>query len=458
MRWPFLLVFSVVACDGGGAEPSGGAASQGGGGSTGSIGGSPTTTSSTADGAGGSGGTSAVGGSGGAGGVVEDDPCLTATPTCDVGPPGSSGGGLVPLDRCAFSLDRSASFDDFAPLVDALETVAEPATIADVLADLNREPDVVSPGSVPGDPPGVSFAFRWEASENANETWIPQGITGSPDASATGLVEGRRLVMVSFYFDEEIDPNAAPKGVRVALVDVTNPDAPAYRFLLLVEPVAGPTWASVRIHAGGIAWVGDYLYVADTFAGVRVFDMRRIFLADTSENVIGCDATSCKAGLYKYALPQVGAFTRWSACDPAPRYSFVALDRSEDPPRLVTGEYCAATACNGPLDGRVLRHAIDPATGLLAGGDRTFATDAYYAGERQIQGAVSSGDTFFFSSSEPAGSAGILYRAKVGERAAVDWIDTPEDMMIDTTTNEIFSLSEGYDARYVFAADLDAYQ
>jgi hypothetical protein len=364
---------------------------------------------------------------------------------------------LVPLDRCGFALERAASFDDYGPLVDDLETLATPVTVADVLDDLNRQPIAVSASSVPGDPPGVTQAFRWEDSENSSATWVPQGISGSPDATPDGLVEGRRVVLVSWYFDETAAPTAAPKGVRVAMVDVTNPAAPAYRFLLLVEPKPGPTFAPVTIHAGGIAWVGDYLYVADTSKGVRVFDTRRILRVDTSEDVIGCDGAICKAGLYKYALPQVGAFNRKGACTPAPRFSFVALDKSGTTPFLVTGEYCATTACDGPLDGRLFRYPLDATSGLLAGGNRTFAYDAYYAGETQVQGGVSVGDTFFLSSSEPAAGAGALYRVTDAGRASHDWVDSPEDVMIDVAKSEIWSLSEASGARYVFSASLGSY-
>ncbi|HTJ83980.1 MAG TPA: hypothetical protein VL400_19810, partial [Polyangiaceae bacterium] len=67
---------------------------------------------------------------------------------------------MVPLDRCGFALERAASFDDYGPLVDDLETLATPVTLADVLDDLNRQPIAVSASSVPGDPPGVTQAFR----------------------------------------------------------------------------------------------------------------------------------------------------------------------------------------------------------------------------------------------------------------------------------------------------------
>lgn len=427
-----------------GAGPSGGASTSSNGGAGGSI-----STSS---------GGAATGGAGGGVTPPPPDPCEQQTATCDVPAPTASGQGLVPLDRCAFALDRAPSFDSFGPLVDALETIATPVSLADVLADLNRSPVVVGPNAVPGNPPGVQAAFKWEASENSKPTWVPQGLSGSPDADATGLVGGRRVVLVSFYFDETADPAADPKGVRLALVDVTDPAAPHYRFLLLAEPAPGPTILPVTIHAGGIAWVGNLLYVADTSAGLRVFDMNRLMQVDTALDTVGCDATSCHAGLYKYIVPQIGAYSRSSTCSEKPRFSFIALDRSATPLQLVAGEYCSTAACSGPLAGRLFRYPLDSSTGLLAGGDHTWVTDAYFAGERQVQGGVSNGDAFYLSSSEPAGAGGALYRVTTQGRDAFGWIDSPEDVMIDTTAGTIFSLSEALNQRFVMEANLSSYQ
>lgn len=445
-----LLAPVLAACGDSGESPS-----TGGGGSD-TVGGGGSGAGTADGGAPSSGGAPAVGGGGSGGEAPEPDPCTLAEPTCPGAAPSSDGDGLVPLDRCAFALQRADTFDTFAPLVDALETKATKVTLADVLADLNRTAEPISAAAVPGNPPGVNLSFRWEDAENDKPTWVPQGITGSADASADGLVNGRRVVLVSFYWKEEEAPATPAKGVRLALVDITNPQDPKYRFLLLVEPKADANWGIVDIHAGGIAWFGDYLYVAATGYGVRVFDMRNIFQADTTEDVIGCDATVCKAGLYKYAIPQVGGFSRMTPCETKPIFSFVGLDKSASPPALITGEYCSDTACPGPLAGRVFRYPIDPATGLL--GDTTYAKDAFYMGERQVQGAASIGDTFFLSSSAPAGGAGALFRVTVDGRATLGWSDTPEDLMVDAVNDSLFGLSEGTSERAVYASDLDALQ
>ncbi|NUO52428.1 MAG: hypothetical protein HOV80_26570 [Polyangiaceae bacterium] len=449
LRLVFSSALLLVACD---ADPVGTDTTGGDPSGTGAGAGGPTSSvsSSTTD------TTSASTGTGGAGGGAPD-PCTLVTPVCASDPPTQSAQGLVPLDRCAFALERSDVFDGSGALIDELETIASPVTLADVLGDLNRTAEPIAASAVPGDPAGVELAFRWEDSENDKLTWIPQGITGSADASADALIEGRRIVLVSFYWNEDAEPATAKKGVRLAMVDLTNPQQPSYRFLLLVEPKENKNWGIVDIHAGGLAWFGDYLYVASTSLGLRVFDMRRILQADTSEDVIGCDGTTCKAGLYKYVLPQVGTYTRATPCDPAPIFSFVGLDRSSTPPALVTGEYCSDTACPSPLSGRVFRYPLDPASGLLAA-DVTYAADAFFMGERQVQGAAAIGDTFYLSSSEPAGGAGALYRVDASGRSAFGWIDTPEDLMVDGPAGQLFGLSEAVGERAVFAADLATYE
>ena len=57
--------------------------------------------------------------------------------------------------------------------------------------------------------------------------------------------------------------------------------------MLLVDPTgtkARPNYRAIDSHAGGIAWYGNYLYVAETNRGVRVFDLRNIFDLGVSKN------------------------------------------------------------------------------------------------------------------------------------------------------------------------------
>ncbi|MBW2457916.1 MAG: hypothetical protein JRI68_25650, partial [Deltaproteobacteria bacterium] len=264
------------------------------------------------------------------------------------------------------------------------------------------------------------------------------------------LVAGREVVLASWYYDIGSDPNSnGEKGVRVALADVTTPSSVSYRHLLLVEPtMAGNQvdFLPIHIHAGGMAWVGDLLYVADTTHGFRVFDMTQIMQVATAENTIGWDPVDGVhyAGLYKYVVPQVGNYERSGDC--SPRFSFVALDRSASPPALVSGEYDA-----GSLFGRLFHWPLFPSTDRLAPAT-SFPKLALFSLHSHLQGAVASGPTHWLSSSEPPAGHGDLYVAGEGTASqTVTWVDAPEDLQLDVPRNKLWSLSEGHGERYVFA-------
>jgi hypothetical protein len=396
------------------------------------------------------------------------DPCadvVAACPTDEALAAVVEGAGLVAIERCAFPLVDRDEWAARAAALDALDADLDSTDVAGVLADLNRSAPRLPAVDVPGDPPGVTRAFGWQAGDQDVAYWIPQGITGSGDAGdgagvSAGRVAGRDVVIVSWYYDRAEDAGStAEKGVRLAIADVTDPDDVRYRLVLLVDPelVDGqPTFTSVPIHAGGIAWVGRYLYVADTFTGLRVFDLGRILRVATGVDAIGYDAATgaYHAHNYAYAVPQVDTLADDGAC--APRFSFVALDRATSPPSLVSGEYSATT-----VTGRLFRWPLDGATGrprLVAGG-RLVPGGAWLSGHSHVQGALALGDTFWLSSSKPAAGAGDLYRARAGAASAtLPWIDAPEDLYHDPVDDVVWSLSEGQGARYVFAAARAALQ
>jgi hypothetical protein len=101
------------------------------------------------------------------------------------------------------------------------------------------------------------------------------------------------------WYDDAVAPR---KGVRVTFLD---PNTKRYRHVLLVYPyIRKNGWPSYEIvgrpqggiHAGGILWYGNYLYVVDTRRGIRVFDMRYIFdLQKSSRGRPGTRSTSAGA-------------------------------------------------------------------------------------------------------------------------------------------------------------------
>ncbi len=377
------------------------------------------------------------------------DPC-SATVTCPSAGTVARGSGLREIDRCAFPLVPAPVAD----LVDSYPTSLPRVTIGGLLGDLNRSGSRIQ--TLPGTTPGVQRAYAWESGDEAVAYWIPQGITGSFDANATGVINGKKIVLVSWYYEMSAEAGSPfDKGIRIAIADVTNPNAFAYRFALLVEPVEAvgfPTWRSVPFHAGGLAWIGDHLYVPITTGGFRVFDLSRILQVDGLEDRIGRDSASGMyyAHGYKYVIPQIATYATNGAC--SPRFSFVALDQSSSPPSLVSGEYDAAS-----VNGRLYRWPLDGTALQLTDQNRVIPDAAYVMAESHVQGAIARAETFWLSSSRPANAAGELVRTRLGAPSTkLGWSDTPEDLAFDPQASSVWSLSEGTNARYVFEVSLDA--
>jgi hypothetical protein len=475
--FPSLLALTLLGCGapaapasatgtGGGSAVSTGGMSATGVGGLGAGGSVDASTSGAGGGAGGAGGEGTTGvsgstGSTGSGGSVAVDPCLGTNPTCPSNAPASAGKGLVTINRCAFPMVDQDTWGAKGALVTALDAKLPVVSLADILLDLNRTAVTITGAQLPGGVTGFKSGFRWNDGDEGVAYWIPQGLTGSADATAQGTLGGHQVLLVASYYKKEEDPGSTvEKGVRLAVVDVSV-SPPTYRFALLVDPVAGspPTFAPITIHAGGIVWFEDYLYVADTSRGFRVFDLKHIFQVDTSKDTIGYDAATqtYQAHLYKYVIPQVDLYKHASACGPI--FSFVALDRSSAPPSLISGEYCnGTTACGGALDGRLFRWPLDAATGRLAPPKTTYPANAYYAGQSSVQGGVAHAGAFYLSSSAPAGSGGALYVIPAGAKSTTfSWVNSPEDLIYDGSKKRIWGLSEAQDQRYVFSVDATKY-
>jgi hypothetical protein len=388
--------------------------------------------------------------------IVDDaavpDPC-PATAACPMAPADlAEGGGLRAIDRCAFPLAfDEAQRTNYSTLIDAYPAALQRVTLGDIAGDLNRAATKVA--SVPGNPPGLKNAWMWQSGDESVTYWTPQGVTGSFDATASGLVNGRKLVLVSWYYTMANDTGSmVDKGVRIAIADVTNPAAVAYRFALLVTPTANG-FDSVKVHAGGLAWVGDRLYVPVTTGGFRVFDLSRILKMTGTADSLGPDGNGVyNAYGYAYAIPELERYTVGNATC-APRFSFVALDRAGA--SLISGEYDAAS-----VRGRLYRWPVaDNGDLVRTSTGRVVPLAAWFLGESHVQGATGVGETYWLSSSRPAGGSGELDRVK--ENAAtvrLGWSDSPEDLAYDPQDDAIWSLSEGVDSRYLFEVARSAVQ
>ncbi|MCK6512997.1 hypothetical protein L6R29_23960 [Myxococcota bacterium] len=351
-------------------------------------------------------------------------------------------------------LEQWSSSEQIADQIAAHPSVAKVALSA-VLQDLNRSGSKVSAIN------GVSCLARgysWESGDNAVAYWYPQGLTGSASANSTGKVDGKSVLIASWYHKPEEDSSTTVnKGVRVSIVDSSNQAAWPYRHALLVEPMMSngkPSYRPIEIHAGGMAWFGNYLYVADTSKGFRVFDLRRILRVQTDDNnAIGYVAAKDEYhGFgYRYVIPQVNLYTRCSgSC--CVRFSFAFMAVSAQSPSLLSGEYT-----NVNTNARLHRWRLDPTSGKLVVKNRTaVATEILFPGVIKMQGAAIEGTRIWVSSSQPKNSSptspGSLYTGMIGGAIATyRYPYPPEDMHLSHTDDLLWSQTENPNSRYVYA-------
>ena len=151
--------------------------------------------------------------------------------------------------------------------------------------------------------------IRWNSDDETTALWRPQGIAGFEK-------NGIRYLVVTWYARN----GGSYKGSRITLMDISPGSGTylKYRHILLVQPnvpssvsdyTQFDTYAPLKIHAGGVAYFNDKLYIASTNLGLRVFDLSKIIEVTTGT----ASGTSCGetpdgtlyAFNYRYILPQV---------------------------------------------------------------------------------------------------------------------------------------------------------
>ena len=300
----------------------------------------------------------------------------------------------------------------------------------------------------------------WNEGDNEVSYWYPQGMTGSSDATASGTHNGRRLQLISWYHKTDARPT---KGVRVSLADRTNPRDVDYRHLLLVVPYGDGGAVNFRplhkslnntdaLHAGGIVWYGDYLYVADTANGFRVFDMSLIArVSQTNDSSrIGRAGPATHAFGYRYIIPQIARYDApEAACDF--NYSFLSLDRSSTPHALLTGEYKRSS-----IQGRLIHYLLDPDTHRLeVRRGMIRAQDGQMGAQTRMQGALRWEGNYYISSSSQAGNYGRLYRTRAGRESSISaWVYGAEDLYYERASGVVWTPAEHPDFRDVVGIPL----
>lgn len=352
-----------------------------------------------------------------------------------------------------FQLHRTA----YSPLIASLDALLPKATVADVLDSANRVGSRCYPAMN-----NLVIAFCWNSDDANTSYWTPQGISTSGDASDTGTVDGRTAILTSWY---DSDGTGIDKGVRVTFVDYANTAAPEYRHVLLVEPTgtaAAPSFRPVAVHAGGIAWYGNYLYVADTNYGFRVFDMGHIWkvTATGATELIGRQSNGTyQAFNYLYAIPQAFRYTQSTTNSAAPlRFSTVSVARVLPTHSLAMAEWADDPDASGK---RLARFDLST-DGLLASDADGIvrADDVQTISQRDIQGTALIGDRYFLSQDDGANARGNL---GVYANGKVTWYNNhlpdgiPEAQSYWPGKDQLWSLTEYRGKRRVFSLRVSAY-
>jgi len=372
--------------------------------------------------------------------------------------------GLIDGAICQFKLRDQGFWQSKGALVDALSEELEMVDAVGLLKDLSRNGKKITEHDELARLELMTEAFGWSAFDHGDGSWMPQGISGSADASDDELIGGRRVIAISWYNKpEKNNPPGVDKGSRISFVDTTelSDGKVPYEHALLVDPFddgGTPNFRPFRIHVGGIAWVGRYIYAVDTSKGLRLFDTQRMLkVTDDDENRAGRDAKTGDYGAYghRYVIPQVGAYllTEDSCWH---RFSFISLDKTSEPRSLVTGEFH-----DSDIAGKVIRWDLsdgDEVAMTNRSANELQPSDVHFVQESDMQGAASVNGEFYLSSSGQDGAWGKLYRASHNfETESYGWVIGPEDLMYSAKEKTLWSASEFAGRRYVFAVDVGKY-
>ena len=362
-----------------------------------------------------------------------------------------------PISTAGFNLARSSSSSS---VLSALDAALPNVSIDTVAADANRVGPTGS--SCTSVLPHVKKKYCWADDDNNTEQWYAQGVSTTYDANGgAGTTAGGRSLIATSWYDHDGGTN---KGARVSILDRANAK---YRHVLLAVPTgtsSSPSFTIADTHAGGLAWYGRYLYVADT-TGIRVFDMGRIWRVNTAiTGSMGKTSAGYGAYGYKYVAPQVHRYARQGTF----RYSSVAIDRTTAPDTLVASEY-RAPGDTSQASPRTVRYNLNESTKLISENtSRVAGADgAWHVGVDSVQGGVFVNGRLYLSQSDGGSTGGTdndrgdLYRYTPSSGALVRWgnhlpIGT-EDFSYWSGRGELWTTAEYPTLRGLYALDYGYY-
>ncbi|MFF4342794.1 hypothetical protein ACFY00_23045 [Kitasatospora sp. NPDC001540] len=376
------------------------------------------------------------------------------------GAPGASAAAAAPAVLNASAYTLSADYHQFDALDSALVSTLGTSPVHTVMDNANHDRQGLASGfSVAG----LSTGFRFDDGDDSDCQSYPQGITTSRDAVGTansGNYDGHQLVLVSWYTKDACGGNQERSRITLVDWDATYPNK--YRKVLLVEPTgttAAPSFKDIPIHAGGVSWYGDHLYVADTGVGMRVFDMRRILNTDTggTADQIGRYGSVYYAHNYAYVLPQVGTVTAQTTDPDKLAWSSISLDRVSK--SIVMTEYtCPAGSGCTSYPNRPPRAVRFPfASGATTFAATTTASQALRLPWYKLNGVASHNGRWWFNSS---GQKQLYYWTPTAGPSTFAWVGGGESISYwedSTEPDLLWSLQETPGNRNVFAVTQATY-
>ncbi len=370
--------------------------------------------------------------------------------------PATAASGPTTLPASEYTL--SANYHQFDTINSALVSKLGTAAVHTVMDHANHDRKALPSSFSIG---GLSGGFRFDNTDNSDCKNYPQGITTSRDAVGTansGNYDGHQLVLVSWYTRDACGGSQERSRITLVDWDATYPNK--YRKVLLVQPTgtgSTPDFKDIPIHAGGVSWYGDYLYVADTGHGMRVFDMRKILKTNTggtSDQIGRQSDTVYYAHNYAYVLPQIGTITSNTTSGTNLVWSTISLDRVSR--SIVMTEYTCQSCSSYP--NRAPRAVRFPfASGATTFAASTTASQALRLPWYNLNGVASHNGRWWFNSS---GQKKLYYWTPSAGSTTYSWVSSGESISYweDATNPDLlWTLQEGAGNRNVFAVKQASY-
>jgi hypothetical protein len=316
--------------------------------------------------------------------------------------------------------------------------------------------------------------IRWNTDDETTSIWRPQGIAGFTK-------NGVRYLLVSWYAKDD----AEYKGSRITLIDISPSSSTylMYRHILLVQPDIPATtttysqygsYAPLNVHAGGIAYFKDKIYLSSTNLGVRVFDLNKIIevsTGDTTNEKCGKDANgNLFAFNYRYILPQIG-YQKINNANP-----FSTIQVNDEGTQFWTGQYYAGSA-DASIVPQVFGFPVDANgmlqnTGIVAVTPKNSLFTSSHA--HGIQGVFRKGNrTWLSCTGSPSDSYGsnarlARYTDGADDTVRYRWPYGSESLYYESQYNYLWSLTEfepnagaqngSQVNRCIFAVDFSKYE